>query len=298
MTYQEFVKDLIKQIESKLTSGTTVVPYPIPSDTGEIKHWSLAIQVPAKEVSPDIYLGSCYTAFKNGKKISQIADEFVGLFCLHPKDDIPHSFQGIKDCIVYKLINYNSNLELLKTTPHIRYLDLAIVFYILLESTSYRTITAQIHYEHLAYWGVSLEELLLCAKINTVKLLPARFENMESVIRELKKNNIPNCGKVDPEAPEMYVLTNVSKNHGATSILYNGLLKEIGDKLQRNYYILPSSTHEVIILPESPDMSTKYMQETIQEINAALVAPYDVLSDHPYYYNRQAEQLMIPQISN
>lgn len=65
------------------------------------------------------------------------------------------------------------------------------------------------------------------------------------------------------------------------------------DCLRENFYILPSSTHECIILPQSKAPSNLELKEMICDINHALVDPDEVLSDHPYYYELQKVKLMI-----
>ena len=56
----------------------------------------------------------------------------------------------------------------------------------------------------------------------------------------------------DPWCSNLYVLTNKSRINGAAGIMYEGVLKKLADKLESDMYILPSSIHEVIILPKSP----------------------------------------------
>lgn len=89
----------------------------------------------------------------------------------------------------------------------------------------------------------------------------------------------------------MFVLTNSLRSLGAACILYENVLFHIGNFLKENYYILPSSIHEVIIIPESqcPDEDT--LNSMILEINETQVEIEDVLSDHVYYYNRDEHVL-------
>ena len=90
----------------------------------------------------------------------------------------------------------------------------------------------------------------------------------------------------------MYVLSNNQRNYGAVSILYEGLLKDIGERLQEDYYVLPSSVHEVIIVPESNSPGQEELEHMIVEINETQVEPEEVLSDRAYYYSRKEARLL------
>ena len=78
--------------------------------------------------------------YQNGKSLSCIHEDIMLSYQKNaPIKNIDISFftefKQLKDRIIFKLINYERNKELLSKVPHIRYLDLAIVFYLLLETT-------------------------------------------------------------------------------------------------------------------------------------------------------------------
>ena len=89
----------------------------------------------------------------------------------------------------------------------------------------------------------------------------------------------------------MFVLTNSFRSLGAACILYDELLTQLGNFLKENYYILPSSIHEVIIIPESQAPNKDTLNEMVQEVNETQVEPEDVLSDHVYFYNCEKKEL-------
>ena len=95
----------------------------------------------------------------------------------------------------------------------------------------------------------------------------------------------------------MYVLSNKSKLNGSGCIFYHNLLHNLCERLECDLYILPSSIHEVIVLPVSGREDYHEMNNMIQDINRDQVAKEEVLSDHFYYYNYSSEKLMIPSVS-
>ena len=85
---------------------------------------------------------------------------------------------------------------------------------------------------------------------------------------------------------DMYVLTNESKLNGAACILYENVLYDFAQKLGADLYILPSSVHEVILLPKLSMFEKDELVNMVKEVNTEGVAADEVLSDHVYEYNR------------
>lgn len=90
---------------------------------------------------------------------------------------------------------------------------------------------------------------------------------------------------------EQYVLSNTEKFHGATAILYPGLLQEIGEATKSNFFLLPSSLHEVILMKDNGEMSAEELQRMVMQINRTEVKPEEVLSDEVYCYDYREQKL-------
>lgn len=81
------------------------------------------------------------------------------------------------------------------------------------------------------------------------------------------------------------VLTNDQGVHGAGSLFYPGQMEEIGAQMGSDFFVLPSSVHEVLIFPDDGQTDYRDLQMMVQQINEAEVAPADRLSDHVYHYD-------------
>ena len=80
---------------------------------------------------------------------------------------------------------------------------------------------------------------------------------------------------------------------GAATILYEGVLEMIADFLDDNFYVLPSSIHEVIIVSETEaPWGSSGLSEMVREINHTQVDEEDILSDIVYYYDRCKKKLL------
>lgn len=94
-------------------------------------------------------------------------------------------YDKVKSRIVFKLINYERNRELLADIPHYRYLDLAIVFNCLLESDFPGNATILIRNQHMKFWSITKDDLYALALSNTPRLLQYDLRNMSEFIKEL-----------------------------------------------------------------------------------------------------------------
>lgn len=62
-------------------------------------------------------------------------------------------------------------------------------------------------------------------------------------------------------------------------------------KEKKSLYILPSSVHEVILLPDNGEESPEELRRMIREVNREHVAPEEVLSDNLYYFDLAEKQV-------
>ena len=114
--------------------------------------------------------------------------------------------------------------------------------------------------------------------------IPISDEMIEPIIQEM-------LGKIYTEAkgPKMYVAGNESKNFGAAVILYDSCLEEFAENIQSDFYILPSSVHEVILIPAEEDESKDEIQklkDMVHEVNYTELDMEEILSDSVYMYKR------------
>lgn len=293
MNYQQFVMALKTKVANILGESATVTIHTALKNNG-YERVGLTISEKHINLSPTIYLEEYFKHFEDDDSIDNIANSI-----LHVYHDVrfDHSwqvhtisnFEMIKEKIVYKIIHAPQNETLLKTLPSLPYLDFAVVFYVLFEADDNGTATIPVTEDLLRLWNTSLKELFHVAAKNTPKLLPPVFKPMRVVVEELLEHP---CDEDLQDDDIMFVLTNPLRSLGAACILYDNVLLHIGNFLKENYYVLPSSIHEVIIIPESQAPDKETLNNMIKEINETQVAIEDVLSDHVYYYDCKAKKLI------
>jgi hypothetical protein len=186
-------------------------------------------------------------------------------------------YSMIRDRIVYELVGLDSNNERLKDLPHKNFLDMALVFRVLLSESDprlYMTVTNA----HAMKWNVTSDDLMNDARKNTRKLLPEVISRIEDII-----GPVPGGGE---ECPKLYVLTNNRGLQGACCMIYDKVLMRFSEEVGSDVIILPSSVHEVILVPRSDDFSCSELNDMIVSVNTTELKSEDVLSDHAYIYLR------------
>ena len=97
---------------------------------------------------------------------------------------------------------------------------------------------------------------------------------------------------VPPATDDMlYVLSNEARLHGAAAILNKKIMDDITDKLGKDFFILPSSIHEVLIVPKNDRTDLKDLESMVRDVNASHVSPGERLSDHVYAYDAKSHEL-------
>ena len=90
---------------------------------------------------------------------------------------------------------------------------------------------------------------------------------------------------------DMYVLTNEKRINGAGTIFYDGLLKKFADKIEKDLIIIPSSIHEVILIPSDNGITDEEVNEMIDEVNENELETVEILSNHMYLYRRKEDRI-------
>lgn len=303
MTGYENFKETIKElVQEKFGATYQVKIHNIKKNNG-LELNGLSITNDATSVSPTIYLEGFYQDFVEGQSIEKIAIDICNLYQKHISSAPAYTsedfldFDKMKERIVYKIINVEKNNELLKEIPYFQFLDLAIVFYCLLDTNADSCASILIYNMHLDLWNVGKEEIYEIAKENTPKLLPSTLESLGDVLLDLMElsgnedMNLDDLLADDGVQQKMYILSNKSRIHGAASILYPGVLSAFSEKLNSDLYILPSSTDEVIIV-KAGTAGRKEFDEMVSEVNSQ-VETEKVLANHIYIFEKDTQKIVM-----
>lgn len=297
MNYDEFLECIKNMVTDIIQEKSSVEINTIVKNNGK-SYNGLTINPEDINISPTIYVNNYYMEYIQGRNIENIVQEIMELYNSSKfgekiKLDFFTNFQKASKNIVFKLINFEKNENQLKEIPYIKFRDLAIVFYYLVDREELKNATIQIKNSHLKLWNISLEQLYQISKENTPKLLPYELKNMEEILNEMiiEEYDTDNDFIFDNDNFSMYVLTNKIKQNGAACILYKDILREFSKKIGNDLYILPSSVHEVILVPARPKDEYYELSQMVIEVNTTNVKDEEVLSDHVYYYSMEKDTI-------
>lgn len=183
--------------------------------------------------------------------------------------------EKILETVIYRMVDRDSNADLLNNVPHIRILDLAAAYYCILSQEDGYHAGVFINDETLRHFGIREEELDAAARRNTAAA--GFLVQRVSKILGIQEEGFPEF---------MYVLTNSEAMYGASVILYPDYLRKLAEEMGTDLYILPSSIHEVIAVTVS-GMEPTMLQDIVKEINGTngVISPYEVLSNNVYRYS-------------
>lgn len=310
LDYDSFINTVHLIMKERMGAGYDVQIYKVMKNNSLELH-SLVVRREEISIAPNIYLKPYYEAYLQGVTLDEIIDRLCMIYdsCSSPEQNqsISYTLQEMKSYICYRLVSYEKNRKLLKTVPYFRYLDLAVTFHCLVRDDEEGIGTIRITNEHVELWGITTEELKELANSNTKRLFPATIRSMEEVLLGMLK------GRVDSEAedrkdsaldggpggresrpkPMMYVLSNQKGINGATCLLYPEVIRSFAEELKADLYILPSSIHEIILIPADQRMKVEALNRMVEEVNRTQVAEEEVLSDHVYYYSREKDMIFI-----
>ena len=296
MNYQQFIEEVERRVKEKIKGNETITVYihtAVKNNGKERK--GITVSEKGIHISPTIYLEEYFQQFQEGKPIEKIVEKILQLYeevkCSHPcEESLLQNYEELKGKFACKLIHRGKNEKLLNDIPYVPWMDLAIVVFVLLEVSPYGTATVLVRKEHLEIWGLTEAQLFDEAKKNTPILLPYQFCPMRKLLREICPYAVD---EGEEEEESLYVLSNKLRSFGAASMLYEGILEKVGQKLGENDYILPSSIHEVIVVPESKSPVKQDLEEMVREINETQVEEEEVLSDRVYYFSRKENRLFL-----
>lgn len=292
MEYREFIEKMEQTVQRKAGAQVKVmVSRALKTNRNPIDQISLLAE--GMNISPAIPLDVYYDQYCCGKSLDLLADSILSLY---EKSDQKGSadvsfysdFEKVKLQIACKLIGRKQNEELLRQVPHRRFHDLAIVYYCRTEHAVLGKGSILIRNDHLKMWGKDAQCIHEAAYFNTLRILPYRLCDVAEVLEESFGYS---SKAADQHHVQMYVLTNSEKYWGAATIIYGTVLEEIAEKTGRDYFVLPSSIHECMIVPAANNIKKEDLHQMVREINGSCVAKEDILGDSIYYYSVEKKEL-------
>ncbi len=287
MDYCEFCDAVLADARDRLQADSKVELTKVLKNNG-IELVGINVMDKGKLIGPTIYLEDYYEQYRYGKNLEEIMENFLEVYQKNKTVDLGVSpdffwdFSKVKNRLIFKLINYERNRELLKDIPHKKVLDLALIFCCAVSLNNGRGSVITVKNSHLAMWKVDCDTVYEMALNNTPILLQKRIESIEDIIKDGRQYD-----------RNMLVLTNHQSMYGAGVVLYEGVLEEIAINYNASLYILPSSIHEVIVMKATDYDDVEALKDMVRSVNQFGVDAKEILSDNVYVYNKESQKIFL-----
>ena len=195
------------------------------------------------------------------------------------------NYSEMKDKMILQVMPVKGNEERLDGVPHQRMEDLAVVCRAMIGGNAEGEMSFLVTDSVMKEYGVTKEELFSNAAGNMDYSIRPLF----SVLAELEPALADET--IAPPDDMLFVVTNKQNVYGAGAIADPTFTEKAGKLMRGDYFILPSSIHEVLLLRDDGNMDYRALEAMVREINVTQVAPEERLSDQVYHYDA-AEKLL------
>lgn len=292
-SFEEFKNEVVGKIREFLPESfaSAEVCLQVVRKNNDLQLTGLIIRSTESNICPTIYLEKFYDEYVEGADMSEILERIAEVRMNHEVSDSFDvaqitDFEQIKGKLVPRLINAEMNSELLEERPHKLVADLAVTYCALLDQSFDGTASVAVTNELMKMWNTSVEELHEIAVANLSELLPSTFKGMTEVISEMMGMSTENMEMMGMSTNEeqMYVLSNSIKVNGASALLDAKMMEAIIEKVG-DFFILPSSIHETLVVPVKYGMDVESLEAMVREVNSSQLQPDEILSNRVYSYS-------------
>ena len=286
--------EAVKNIAGEKYHVTTAV---VKKNNG-VELQAMNIKVPGGVVTSAIYVDDFVDEIE--VKITEAAHKIFGIYEEHKNPVLGIDIKKIADKeyilnhVEYQLVNAEKNAEKLHEIPGKKVIDLVAIFRVVVSDDDTGLASYILDNQKLKMANITFEELDEAAMRNTQKS-GFKIMTMEETIVEMmgdciEKEMLGNTA----DGPHVLVLTNNRRTNGANILLYEEQLEMVAEKLHGDFYILPSSIHELLAIPVS-EADVEQLKVMVKEINDNEMAlkSEEILGYEVYRYNRETKEVEV-----
>ena len=283
---RETEKSLIEEMKKQL-GDVTIEAKDIPKNNGVFQR-GLSILKEGQDVCPILYMDHAIQEIEAGHvTVEKVAEKFVAAYEQEISGNTFEDFRNFKptrDMILQSvlpcLVNAESNSKMLEDVPHEKFLDLAVIFRVFPKKCA----SFLVKNAMLQGFDLSFEELKAAAMRNAEG--NTEIININDILKE-DGTPVPDDGDVS-----MYVISSTLGVFGANVLLFTNTFRNLSEKLDADLYILPSSIHEVIVVP-ADGVEPERLKNMVGDVNASVVDAEEILSESVYKYSREKDEISI-----
>lgn len=299
MDYENFKEQFVADVKDRLAEQGADVKVSV-NEVNKLNESYEAITVTPEgsNIGVNMSLEKFYDAVQDGTPYDSVVGKAVETISrgIEQRPDIDVAaltdYSQMKEKLAMEVVSAEANKEMLENVPHQNMEDMAVVYRFILSSDEEGRASILVTNQILENMGVTPEQLHADAMENAPQIKPAEIKGMSEVMAEMMgfdQAEMLGIFPVDPKDEQMFVATVPDKVHGAGVLAYQDFMDQASERVGGDFFILPSSIHEVLIVPDNGKMDLKDLENMVKEVNATQVAPADKLTDSVYHYDSQAK---------
>lgn len=209
--------------------------------------------------------------------------------------DMFQSFDAAKSQVFVKLINAKRNEEVLSQVPYTMVGDLAATYRVKVSSPDPDRVGSFLVTNFMMHrYGIDKAQLHEAAQTNAMRDVVVK--TLGGMVRELQFANNAEVEKaagfpMTEELDTTLVVTNRDLVNGAGVIAFDPIRQHIAAVLDGDYFVIPSSIHETIVMKDESrneqerTRTAKQLSMMVKEVNQTIASPEEFLSNEVYHYD-------------
>ncbi len=293
MDFETFKEELANSVKEQLDrNGGNYTVEINKVDKANETYDALTVKPETSNIGVNLNAGKLFEEYQNGKDFDLIAKQAANA-AENAITNIPDfdldaisDYEQMKQKLSMEVVSAERNAEFLENVPHKNMEDMAIVYRLVLDSSDEGRSSILVTNKMLETYGITAEQLHADAMAIAPEVRPAVIQGMSEVMAEMmgaEQAEMLGLGPV-PDEP-IFVATVPDKVQGASVLAYQNFMDEAAEKLGGDFYILPSSIHEILLVKDNGQFDRASLEQMVREVNATQVAPEDKLTDSVYHYD-------------
>lgn len=292
MSFEEFKDRFMEDLPKVLPADVGPVTLE-QTDVSKLQNESyqgVVIRPEGSQVGVTLDMNRFYEGIENGRSYDEILNHAVKMAEKGIRDVPQFSIEKLSDYGTMKeklsiqVVDTERNTEMLEKIPHKDVEDMSMVCRFILGSGSDGNASILVNNQMLDTYGITQEQLFDDALRYAPEIKPFEIINMQDIMAEMMGVSVDELGLPTGEAA-MYVASSTDRMNGAGVITYPEFMDEAVAKLGGDFFVLPSSVHEVILVPDNGTADYRALEDMVREVNETQVAPAERLSDNVYHYD-------------
>lgn len=294
MNYQEFKEQFVEDVKRAIyENGIEEVEIGINRvDKLNNSYDAMTVSSEGSNIAMNFYLEDYFEALEDGINYENVVNKAVRGIAEHlseiPSIDLNAitDYEKVKEKLSLELVSAERNAEMLKSIPHKLIEDLAVVYKINVDLGLEDKGSVLINESLLERYGVSPEKLHEDAEKNAAIIKPVLIRGMSKVLQDMmSEEDDAFFGVEDVQDETMYVATVPDQVKGAGVLAYDKFMDYAAEKLGGDFFVLPSSVHEILLVKDDGNATYKDLKEMVVQVNATEVKPEEKLTDSVYHYD-------------